>query len=78
MPIGAGKYDDVCTVAREATQGDATLLIVLNGNKGDGFACQIMAKNPLQAVLMQSALAEILEHTAKQIREVNDLREKLN
>jgi hypothetical protein len=40
MPLGPGKYDDACTAAMLATEADAVILIVVNGNKGNGFAVQ--------------------------------------
>jgi hypothetical protein len=41
MPEGQGKYDDLCTAARQAAESEATLLIVFGGNKGNGFSAQI-------------------------------------
>lgn len=40
MAQGPGKYDDVCTEARIATNAAATLLVVLAGDKGSGFSVQ--------------------------------------
>ena len=44
MPIGPGKYDDLCTLLRERAgigeQGGGVLVIVLGGNRGNGFSCQ--------------------------------------
>ena len=40
MTIGAGKYDEQLTIAREACGSTAAMLIVVNGNRGPGFACQ--------------------------------------
>lgn len=33
--IGAGKYDDACTVARLATKSEGVILIVYGGEHGD-------------------------------------------
>jgi hypothetical protein len=41
MAIGPGKYDEVCTVAREATNAKATILIIVGGKRGSGFSMQI-------------------------------------
>ena len=38
--IGPGKYDEECTALREKTGADAVLLLIFNGSKGNGFACQ--------------------------------------
>ena len=45
MPIpirshGPGKYDDACTMAREATGANAAVLIIIDGSKGHGFSVQ--------------------------------------
>lgn len=37
---GEGKYDAACTKAREATEADSVILIVLNGNQGHGTSVQ--------------------------------------
>ncbi len=37
---GQGKYDDWCTKVREATEGEGTVLIVINGNRGHGISLQ--------------------------------------
>lgn len=36
-----GKYDAEATAARESAQAGAVLLIVLGGNRGNGFTVQI-------------------------------------
>ena len=65
MAFGAGKYDDICTYVRQQVGvtegGGGVLLIVLGGNKGNGFACQSDAATLL-------ALPDILENVAAQIR----------
>ena len=59
-----GKYDDLCTMVREATQAKGVVLIIYDGNKGLG--CSVQAT---MSALMN--LPEILEVTANGIR--NDL-----
>jgi hypothetical protein len=59
--MGPGKYDDECTWVRERTHAEGVLLIVIHGNRGEGFAAQASPE-----VLVQ--LPELLEHVAKQIR----------
>jgi hypothetical protein len=63
MGIGPGKYDDACTAAREATGGEAVVLIVLNGKHGAGFSVQSVSRD------ISAALPDLLEHTAQLIRE---------
>lgn len=49
MPIGPGKYDDVCSMVRKQVglgeadtvpPGGGVILIVLGGNLGNGFSVQ--------------------------------------
>lgn len=55
---GPGKYDDACTAAREATQADGVVLIVLNGHRGSGFSVQATSQldPPVLADLLQSVV----------------------
>jgi hypothetical protein len=39
MAMGPGKYDDLCTLVRERAQATAVVLIVFEGNLGNGFSC---------------------------------------
>jgi hypothetical protein len=59
--IGPGKYDALCTLIRERTQARAVLLIVLDGEYGNGFSCQSDSET-------LRALPDILEQTAARIR----------
>lgn len=38
--IGPGKYDDEATIVRERTKARGVIVIVLGGDKGNGFAVQ--------------------------------------
>lgn len=40
--IGAGKYDDLCTLVRERTNADGVVLIVVGGNRGEGASVQVV------------------------------------
>lgn len=61
MAEGPGKYDDVCTRARLETGGEV-LLIVIEGNKGTGFALQT-------TMATKRMLPQILEQLAATIRQ---------
>ena len=37
---GPGKYDDICTIVREKTQASSVVVIILDGNEGNGFSAQ--------------------------------------
>ena len=56
-----GKYDDVCTKAREETEAESVLLIVIKGKFGSGFSIQ--ATGPVLFTV-----PDMLEDVAKQIR----------
>jgi len=62
--IGPGKYDDLCTYVREKAKVvplGIAIVIVIGGEKGNGFAMQ----GPPTATL---DLPDILENIAEQIR----------
>lgn len=40
MPVGVGKYDDACTVARESTKARGAIVIIIDGEHGSGFSVQ--------------------------------------
>jgi hypothetical protein len=63
--IGPGKYDDVCTIVREKTDALTAIVIILDGNKGSGFSIQTHRIG----VVNVDALADMLEHIARQLRE---------
>jgi hypothetical protein len=58
---GPGKYDDICTEAREAALAGCALLIILDGEHGHGFSAQFTD----QAYVHR--LPAILRDVAKQI-----------
>jgi hypothetical protein len=66
MAIGPGKYDDVCSMVVEQVgiteMGGGVIVIVVGGNKGNGFSCQADLRTTL-------LLPEMLEMVATQIRE---------
>ena len=61
MTVGAGKYDDLCTIIRVQTNAEGVVLLILNGTKGGGFSVQA----PEHAMPF---LADFLEKAAAQIR----------
>lgn len=61
MASGAGKYDALCTAVRESVEAVAGILIVLDGNKGDGFSCQT------RSLRITDKLPAILRDVADQI-----------
>lgn len=62
MPLGQGKYDDLCTHVRDMVGADGAAVIIFNGVQGSGFSVQA----PLE---IQLGLPDMLEHMAREIRE---------
>ena len=40
MPLGPGKYDDLCTYVMEQAKAQGAIVIVFGGTQGSGFAVQ--------------------------------------
>lgn len=60
MPVGPGRYDDLCTYVREKAQARGAIVIVIDGNRGAGFSVQA----PLDVC---ADLAQTLRTVADQI-----------
>jgi hypothetical protein len=60
--LGPGRYDDEVTALRERYHAHGVVLIVLGGDKGEGFSMQADLETTLR-------LPERLEHIAAQLRE---------
>jgi hypothetical protein len=61
MTMGPGKYDDLCTKAREEAKAAGVLLLVIGGSRGGGFSVQSVSVDlttRLPAIL-RSIAAEI-------------------
>lgn len=56
MPIGSGKYNDICTEVR-----DGVVLIVLNGERGNGMSAQLSDEASLFLPQVLRALASDIE-----------------
>lgn len=61
MAIGPGKYDDVCTQVRLIAGATTAIVIIIDGNNGNGFAVQSI--DPF----IQTSLPKILREMAEQI-----------
>ena len=60
--IGPGKYDDVCTRAREQAEGLGAIVIIFEGKHGNGFSCQL----PPSAI---PVIPDVLRQIAEQIED---------
>ena len=47
MPMGPGIYDDVATRLREELQAEGVVVLIINGNKGNGFSAQVTGEHLL-------------------------------
>jgi hypothetical protein len=61
MAIGPGKYDDEVTEIMKSTQANGAILIVIGGNKGEGFCCQATLEVTLRLPKMLRLIADQLE-----------------
>jgi hypothetical protein len=69
--IGPGKYDDLCTAAREAANAVGVILLVFGGDKGGGFSCQTPPEITRQLPDILRSLAEQIEKDVE--RDISDL-----
>lgn len=60
MALGPGKYDDLCTLVREKATARGAIVIVIEGERGDGFSCQA-------TLAITRALPALLREMADQI-----------
>jgi hypothetical protein len=65
MTMGPGKYDEEATWVQAKTQAHGVLLIILSGDKGNGFS---IASFDIQATLdITLALPKLLREMADQV-----------
>jgi len=62
--IGPGKYDDACTAARVIANAEVAIVLILNGDKGNGFSVQ----GSLHTHLTVEEIAGYLERIAAEMR----------
>lgn len=67
MAHGPGKYDEICTEVRERLNALGIVLIVIQGDKGDGFEVQVI---PELAGTVADALALIVPTIRAEMNEV--------
>jgi hypothetical protein len=60
MALGPGKYDEACTAARVAARAQGALLLIFQGQHGNGFSAQVPAD-------MLSRIPEGLRQVANEI-----------
>jgi hypothetical protein len=65
MALGPGKYDDLCTEAREKSKGRGAILIILEGGKGMGFSVQAQIEDLLKLPNILRFIADGIEEDLK-------------
>jgi hypothetical protein len=65
MAHGPGKYDDLCTQVREHTEAEGVILMVFNGNQGQGFSCQL---SPILTHLVPHLLREVADQIEEDMK----------
>jgi hypothetical protein len=65
MTTGPGRYDDICTVARESAQARAAIVLIFEGNRGNGFSMQVEGTPNMRRMLRD--LPAILRGMADEI-----------
>jgi hypothetical protein len=59
--IGSGKYDEEATLVQERTNAAGVIVIVIGGDKGEGFACQATLLVTLALPMMLRSIANQIE-----------------
>ena len=68
MALGAGKYDHLCTQAREGAKAKGAILIILGGDGGTGgmtFSVQATPEATMRLPEMLRAVASMIEEDIK-------------
>jgi hypothetical protein len=65
MALGPGKYDELCTKAREAAGAKGAILIVIEGRDGMGFSVQAEIGVILQLPTILRRVAMMIEEDSK-------------
>lgn len=62
MPEGPGKYDELCTEAREKAKSIGAVLMIFDGEKGWGFSVQMPPRFMAQLPALLRDMANKVEH----------------
>lgn len=66
MTVGPGKYDDLCTLVREKVSAEGVIVIVLGGDRGNGFSCQFA--DPAMLARMPGILEDVAVEIRKDVK----------
>jgi len=67
--IGPGKYDDLTSAMRLATEAEAIAVIVVGGKLGSGFSCQ--ALHPEMLPVMANAMRKAADQMERDHKEAH-------
>jgi hypothetical protein len=65
LALGPGKYDDLATYVRQKAKARGVVLIVVDGNKGGGFAVQTELGLVLPLPAMLRKIADDIEQSGE-------------
>jgi hypothetical protein len=71
--IGPGKYDAACTRARDDTQAQGVILVVIGGEHGNGFSCQLPPEIAKEVPAILRVMADSIEADERKAREEANL-----
>ena len=65
MPLGPGKYDDLCTYVREKAHAASAIVIIGGGDKGAGFSMQAPFVELIKLPHILRTVADEIEESLK-------------
>lgn len=65
---GPGRYDDVCTMVRMVTGAKVALVIVIDGDKGEGFSLQLQTTDTMLLVELPALLRKMADTIAADLK----------
>ena len=66
MPLGPGKYDDLCTMVRRKAKAHGAMVLVIGGERGSGFSVQADIVQTMQLPQTLRSLAQQIEDSFKE------------
>jgi hypothetical protein len=71
MALGPGKYDDLCTKAREEAGAAGCILIIFDGKSGHGFSAQLPpGVLPFAPILLRDVADQIEKSIPSDLRDM--------
>lgn len=83
MGIGPGKYDELCTMAREGAQAEGAVVIIFKGTRGSGFSVQgslavhEMVLDTLNAMVVRETDSQVSTRTRMKYERMRSLLEEI-